>query len=75
MSDVFFRDVFGDCALVGDLRWAGTYGVSGDFIARDNCRQIEMTMEVYLGKVRFVLVAYKGVAGLIIELSYFQVSK
>jgi hypothetical protein len=31
--------VFGDCALVGDERWAGTYGVSGDYIARDNCRQ------------------------------------
>ena len=31
--------MFGDCALVGDERWAGTYGVSGDYIARDNCRQ------------------------------------
>ena len=36
---LLLRDVFGDCALVGDHRWAGTYGVSGDFIARDNCRQ------------------------------------
>ena len=31
--------MFGDCALVGDARWAGTYGVDGDFIARDNCRR------------------------------------
>jgi hypothetical protein len=30
--------VFGDCSLVGDARWAGTYGVVGDYIARDNCR-------------------------------------
>jgi hypothetical protein len=40
----FPRDVFGDSALVGDLRWAGTYGVSGDFIARDNCRQTEFRL-------------------------------
>ncbi len=36
--DSFSRDVIGDSALVGDPRWAGTFGVSGDFIARDNCR-------------------------------------
>ncbi len=30
--------MFGDCSLVGDARWAGTYGVVGDYIARDNCR-------------------------------------
>ncbi len=42
LKHLFFdRDVFGDCALVGDNRWAGTYGVSGDFIARDNCRQAQ----------------------------------
>ncbi len=39
------RDVFGDCALIGDGRWAGSYGVSGDFIARDNCRQKERRLE------------------------------
>ncbi len=32
------RDVFGESALVGDTRWAGSYGVNADFIARDNCR-------------------------------------
>ncbi len=32
------RDVIGDSALIGDTRWAGSFGVSGDFIARDNCR-------------------------------------
>jgi hypothetical protein len=36
--EIIGRDVFGDSALVGDFRWAGTFGVSGDFIARDNCR-------------------------------------
>ena len=35
------RDVFGECALIGDSRWAGTYGVCGDFISRDNCRHTE----------------------------------
>ena len=31
------RDVVGDCARVGDERWAGSYGVEADFVARDNC--------------------------------------
>jgi hypothetical protein len=58
-----FRDVFGDCALVGDSRWAGTYGVSGDFIARDNCRQIEMTTEVYSSRVASMVMACTLVLG------------
>ena len=33
------RDVFGESAMVGDERWAGSYGVHADFIARDNCRR------------------------------------
>ena len=32
------RDVFGESALIGDMRWAGSYGVNADYIARDNCR-------------------------------------
>ena len=32
------RDVFGDNAVVGDLRWGGTFGVDADFVARENCR-------------------------------------
>jgi hypothetical protein len=27
----------GDSALSGDLRWAGTYGVNIDFVARSHC--------------------------------------
>ncbi len=67
ISKMFFRDVFGDCALVGDLRWAGTFGVSGDFIARDNCRQIDMTvtMEVGWGRLRRLFRAHMLVAGFI----------
>jgi hypothetical protein len=31
------RDCFGDCVLAGDLRWAGTFGVNLDFVARSHC--------------------------------------
>ena len=31
-----YRDVFGDCVIVGDKRWAGSHGVSADFLAREN---------------------------------------
>jgi hypothetical protein len=31
------RDCIGDSALAGDLRWAGTYGVNIDFVARSHC--------------------------------------
>ena len=27
------RDVIGDCGVIGDSRWAGTYGVNADFVA------------------------------------------
>jgi hypothetical protein len=27
----------GDSVLAGDLRWAGTYGVNIDFVARSHC--------------------------------------
>lgn len=30
-------DCIGDSALSGDLRWAGTYGVNLDFVARTHC--------------------------------------
>ena len=26
-------DVIGDCCVIGDVRWAGTYGVDADFVA------------------------------------------
>ena len=42
------RDVIGDSALVGDPRWAGSFGVSGDFIARDNCRYNKHTSEPFV---------------------------
>ena len=31
------RDAIGDCAVAGDLRWAGTFGVNVDFVARSHC--------------------------------------
>jgi len=35
---VFERgDSIGDCSLAGDKRWAGSYGVSVDFVARSHC--------------------------------------
>ncbi len=38
--DVFFyysRDSIGSSSIVGDKRWAGTFGVDADFIARGHC--------------------------------------
>jgi hypothetical protein len=34
---VYSRDCIGDCSLAGDPRWAGTYGVNLDFVARCHC--------------------------------------
>jgi hypothetical protein len=31
------RDCIGDSAIAGDLRWAGTFGVNVDFVARCHC--------------------------------------
>jgi hypothetical protein len=33
----WIRDSFGDSAISGDLRWAGSYGVNVDFVARSHC--------------------------------------
>ena len=33
----FYRDCIGDSSLAGDVRWAGTFGVSLDFVARTHC--------------------------------------
>jgi hypothetical protein len=30
----FFRDVFGDAALVGDRRWGGSWGIDAELWAR-----------------------------------------
>jgi hypothetical protein len=32
-----FRDVVGDCNVVGDSRWAGAWGIDADFSARTAC--------------------------------------
>ncbi len=34
---VFCRDAFGESSIAGDLRWAGSYGVNIDFVARSHC--------------------------------------
>jgi hypothetical protein len=39
------RDCIGDSALSGDLRWAGTYGVNLDFVARSHCSVEFISME------------------------------
>ena len=31
------RDVVGDCSILGDLRWAGAWGINADFAARTAC--------------------------------------
>ncbi len=34
---LYCRDCIGDSVLTGDLRWAGTFGVNLDFVARSHC--------------------------------------
>ena len=34
---VLQRDVFGDTSILGDPRWAGSYGIEADFIAGEQC--------------------------------------
>ena len=34
---LYIRDAIGDCAVAGDLRWAGAFGVNVDFVARSHC--------------------------------------
>ncbi len=38
---VLCRDSFGGGTLVGDMRWAGAYGIQADFVAMSHC-SIEM---------------------------------
>jgi hypothetical protein len=35
--EMVFRDSFGGGTIVGDLRWAGAYGIQADFVARSHC--------------------------------------
>ncbi len=30
------RDHLGDCVVIGDERWAGSYGMDADFVAQDH---------------------------------------
>jgi hypothetical protein len=39
------RDPVGDCVVAGDLRWAGTFGVNIDFVARSHCSVAFITLE------------------------------
>ncbi len=32
-----YRDCIGDGSIVGDTRWAGTFGIQADFIAWTHC--------------------------------------
>ena len=39
------RESIGDCALAGDKRWAGTFGVNVDFVARSHCSVAVIAVE------------------------------
>ncbi len=42
---LFCRDSIGDSAIAGDLRWAGSFGVNIDFVARSHCSVEFITIE------------------------------
>ncbi len=60
-----YRDCIGDGSVVGDTRWAGSFGVQADFIARTHCsigiiklEDIQVSKEttfVFLGAMKFEL--------------------
>jgi hypothetical protein len=39
------RDAIGGSVVVGDTRWAGTFGVAADFVARTHCSVEVITKE------------------------------
>jgi hypothetical protein len=36
-NEYHHRDTIGDSAIIGDDRWAGTFGVEADFVATTHC--------------------------------------
>ncbi len=60
-----YRDCIGDGSVVGDTRWAGSFGVQADFIARTHCsmgiiklEDIQVSKETtfaFLGAIKFEL--------------------
>jgi hypothetical protein len=51
-----YRDCLGDSSLAGDLRWAGTYGVSLDFVARSHCSVQFISIEAM--EVKYITTRY-----------------
>ena len=45
-------DVFGDFSLIGDTRWAGSLGVSGDFAAAEDCTVLWVSTDTALRLAR-----------------------
>jgi hypothetical protein len=41
----------GDCAVAGDLRWSGAYGVDVDFVARSHCSVAIIPIEDILVRI------------------------
>jgi hypothetical protein len=53
------RDSLGDSAVAGDFRWAGTYGVDMDFVARSHCSVAVIGIEEI--QVRYCIGAHKHI--------------
>jgi hypothetical protein len=50
-----FRGTIGANSVLGDKRWAGTYGVDADYWAEDNCRVLYiLTSDILVRKGRFL---------------------
>ncbi len=39
------RDSIGDAAIAGDIRWAGSFGVNVDLVARSHCSVEMITLD------------------------------
>ena len=51
-----FRDVFGDTTVVGDLRWAGSYGIDADFVAGEHCCVAQISVHQLLVLTRLIVI-------------------
>jgi hypothetical protein len=49
------RDIFGDTSILGDKRWAGSYGVDANFIAGKHCCIARVSKNHIQVNLKFIL--------------------
>jgi hypothetical protein len=70
---VVCRDSFGESSIAGDKRWAGSYGVSIDFVARSHC-SVEIILIEDIQASAWPLQSQKANIYIIITLNVSEIS-